>query len=852
MRAKVIKWTAALLAAGLLLSGCQNAPQNAAGSADVSQWPELPAAQRLKSSFTDKRLPGMVGLAESPALRLYVNEETAEIAVVAKDGDTIWRSNPEDRAKDALASGVNKDMLSAQTRLSFYNAAGQSSSVNSYTDSAAHDQIRYEKLPQGVRVHYQFGSEEASIDDLPAKISKERFETKLLAAMDKAGQRALKIGYAEDKDAGVYVRIDKAMQGIQLSRALEAFASAGYTEEDLKQDNAEHGIETESGASRQFRLAIEYQLDGDTLLVKVPAADIRFPEAYPIHTLSLLDYFGAGEIGEEGAMFVPDGSGALIRFNNGKTRYPAYQQDVYGPDLTIQSEEPESQEQKARMPVFGLIRKEGAMLGIIEEGAAAAAINADVAGKLNSYNAVYPSFYVVNKSDITLQSGDMVRTLPKFQKRPTVSDFAVRYTFTGAGNASYSGLAELYRTYLEKRGGLPQMAASDAKSESIPFYLKLIGGVTMKKHRLGIPYEAEEALTTFEQAKEILTKLEEKQVGNIRLRYAGWFNGGLNHRYPDRIKVDGAVGGAKGLKAFAEYAKQAGIKLFPDTALLTVHDSSGFKPSREASRTLTQEPAAMYPTNLALQERDRERSPSYVLSPNLIYPAAEGLLGSFKSYETPGLSLRDLGEQLNSDMSPQKLLDRTQAQAEVERTLERFKQDGLELAAEGGNAYVWPYVSDLTDAPMSGSGFKLEDEEIPFYQLVVHGAIGYAGAPYNLSAQTDSRHEVLKLIEYGASPYFTWFYAPNHTVKETDYEDLYAAHYEPWLETAAELYREVNEANGAFSGQRMTRHEQVQEGVYRTTYENGGYVLVNYNDEPAEIDGLTVASGDYAIGGELP
>ncbi|OWA37059.1 hypothetical protein B9G55_03005 [Saccharibacillus sp. O16] len=854
MRARVIKWTAAWLAVGMLLGSCQNAPQQIVGSAEVSEWPELPAGDRLKSAFTDKRLPGMIGLAESQSLRLYVNKETAEIAVVTKKGGTVWRSNPEDRAKDALASGVNKDMLSAQTRLSFYNAAGQSNSVNSYTDSAAHKQIRYEQLPQGVRVHYQFGSEEASIDDLPVKISKERFETKLLAAMDKAGQRALKIGYAEDKEAGVYVRIDKAMQGIQLSRALEAFASAGYTEEDLQLDNAEHGVETESGASRQFRLTIEYQLDGDDLRVRVPAADIRFPDAYPIHTLSLLDYFGAAGSGEEGAIFVPDGSGALIRFNNGKTRYPAYQQDVYGPDLTLQTEEPESQEQKARMPVFGMIRKEGAMLGIIEEGAAAAAINADVAGKLNSYNAVYPSFYVVNKSDITLQSGDMVRTLPKFQKRPTSSDFAVRYTFTGADNASYSGLAELYRTYLEKQGGLPKItaSASESKVEAIPFYLKLIGGVTTKKHRLGIPYEAEEALTTFDQAQEILTKLEENQVKNIRLRYSGWFNGGLNHRHPDRVKVDQSVGGAKGLTTFAEYAKQAGITLFPDMALLTVHDASGFKPSREASRTLTQEPAKLYPTNLAIQERDAERSPSYVLSPNLMYEASAGMLDTLKRYGTAGLSLRDLGEQLNSDMSPKKLLDRPQAQGEVKRTLERFKQEGLELAAEGGNAYIWPYVSDLTDAPMSSSRFKLEDEEIPFYQLVVHGAIGYAGAPYNLSAQTNPRHEVLKLIEYGASPYFTWFYAPNHAVKETDYEDLYAAHYEPWLETAAELYREVNEANGAFAGQRMTHHEQVQEGVYRTTYESGSHVLVNYNEDPVVVDGLTVAPGDYAIGGERP
>ncbi|MGP3785306.1 hypothetical protein [Paenibacillus sp. 1A_MP2] len=51
-------------------------------------------------------------------------------------------------------------------------------------------------------MNYQFGTNESSVEDLPVKISKERFEQKLLALLDKAGQRALKIGYAEEKDGG--------------------------------------------------------------------------------------------------------------------------------------------------------------------------------------------------------------------------------------------------------------------------------------------------------------------------------------------------------------------------------------------------------------------------------------------------------------------------------------------------------------------------------------------------------------------------------------------------------------------------------------------------------------------------
>ncbi|WP_145412999.1 DUF5696 domain-containing protein [Paenibacillus xylanexedens] len=847
------KITGILLVSSLLLSGCQFSPSTAARvtAADVSQVeiPSLPPGEKLKSAFSDARIPGMIGVARNNALQLLINEETAEIAVIHSKSGQIWRSNPEEREKDGIAAGINKDLLSSQSRLSFFNSSGQSSMVNSYTDSVRHKQVSYEALPNGVRVHYQFGNTERSVEDLPVKISKERFEQYVLAKLDKSGERALKVGYAEDKDEGVYNRIDKAMQGLQLTRALKAFEDAGYTEEDLAKDHAEHGIEQERSGPRLFMLTMEYELDGEQLKVRVPASGIHFPEEYPINTLSVLEYFGAGGSKEDGSILVPDGSGALIHFNNGKLQYPSYQQDIYGPDLTMKLREASSNESKARLPVFGVIRPEGAFLGIIEEGDAVAVVNADISGKLNSYNNVYPSFYVVNKSDITLQSSDMVRTLPKFQNKPTSSDFVVRYAFVGAEQASYSGLASLYREYLVQNGGLPEMKSSEDQA-SIPFYLKLFGGMTTRQHMLGIPYNSTEALTTFDEGKEILSKLMEKNVSNIQVRYAGWFNGGLHHRLPDSIKVDGVIGGKKGMKEFSAFTNEAGIGFYPDVAVLNVQSKKGFSPSSEASRSLTQEPAILYPMDLALERRAKDLSASYVLSPNEIDDVTADMLNDMEPLQAGGISLKDMAEQLNSDMNPKKLLDRTQALDTVRKALDQIKQQTGSIVAEGGNAYAFPYIKGLTDAPMSSSRFKLEDEEVPFFQLVVHGRIPYTGSPYNLSTYTDARQYVLKLIEYGASPYFAWFNAPNHVVKETDYNNLYAANYEQWMDLAAEIYAEVSQVNESFIGRPMITHESLSEGVFRTTYEGGGYVIVNYNDSSVEVENHTVEALSYVTGGE--
>ena len=100
----------------------------------------------------------------------------ALLPFLIKHSGEIWYSNPPERESDKLATGVNKDLLSAQLKLDFHNAFGQLSSVNSYTDSVIHKQVRFESIPNGIRVTYQFGTDEKTADDIPSKLTKARLE----------------------------------------------------------------------------------------------------------------------------------------------------------------------------------------------------------------------------------------------------------------------------------------------------------------------------------------------------------------------------------------------------------------------------------------------------------------------------------------------------------------------------------------------------------------------------------------------------------------------------------------------------------------------------------------------------
>lgn len=838
-----IKFRLLLVVIGILMiaAGC-----SADTAMDVSARNLLPESQPISALFQDNRLPGMKGIADNGKLQLYIHDQTAEVAVLDKRSGAIWRSNPERRDADGIATGVNKDMLSAQTRIHFYNSYGQMNAVNSYTDSVAHGQIALELIDQGIRVSYQFGKEERGIDDLPQKLSKERYE-ELVAKMDSAGQRAMRLSYTQDKETGVYNRIDGALQGLQLQRTLAAFDAIGYTAEDLARDSEEHGLTYEKPIPRIFAISIEYSLDGDNLLVRVPGSSIRYPEEYPVNNFTLLNFFGAGSTEERGSLFVPDGSGALIRFNNGKQRYPAYQQDVYGKDLTLDNTERLTRDQKIRLPVFGIIRENSALLGIIEQGASVAVINADVSGRLNSYNYVYPSFYVINKDEVTLNAGGEQRTLPMFQEEPMNTDYVVRYAFLNGDEANYSGMAHYYRQYLIDRQVLARPQGVGEKDS--PFYLQLIGSIERRKHILGMPFRMQEPMTTFAEAKTILSELQTSGVRNIRLKFSGWFNGGVNHRKPDHVKVNGSLGGKKGLQDLMSYARETGIVFYPEMDVVNVSNPRGLSESKEVARRLTRAPALVYPIDMATNRRDRDRTPLYVMSPRLIPDMVDSMLQDLRSLGVSNLALHDLADVLNSDFRKKRQIDRTESEHINAQALQSLREAGLTLMADGGNAYALAYVSEIMNAPLSNSLFKLEDESVPFYHMVIRGYIDYTGEPYNLSTYTNPRQYILKLLEYGAGPAFTWIYGPNYVVKDTEFDYLYSVHYKEWFGLAAEMYQTVNGVLRHVSGQPITSHERLADGVYRTVYGNGYEVMVNYNNFPVTMGGATIEAEGFRAGG---
>lgn len=821
---------------------------------EASAYMEVTAELEAGTGFTalpdsSGGIPGMQLAADESELSLYFNPETTEIAVKDKSHGQIWYSNPSGRGQDTLASGFEKELLSSQLNVLFRDSIGTLESYTNFAQSISSKQFTAESIKNGLRIVYTIGDTSIGIDALPKFISKTRMEEKVQANLDASsakyvGQRY----YPKDGDPEVLERIDaQVSKPLVLSKMTAAFNKSGYSAEDLAFDNAENGVEGGSGASKpNFIIPLEYRLDAGSLVVTVPMNQVKESGEYQIRSLELLNMFGAADQQSDGYMFVPDGSGSLIYLNNGKVKEEQYVQRVYGPDPNDNSYRRGQVSESARMPVFGLKTEDAAWFAVIEKGDAIASIAADISGKKNSYNFIHSSYTLRGEDELELYTGSTIQEIQLLNDEIYKGDIEVRYSFLGKDKANYSGMAELYRNKLAAEQVLQPLKTG----QGVPLYLDMLGAVDKQKSFLGVPYRSEIAMTTFGHAAQIAEQLKQDGVDRLLMRYTGWSAKGVNHATPDKLKTESVLGSKAELLELSEQLEQAGGMLFPDVAFQKIyHDDGGFTPSSDASRFVTREEAELYPYNRALNRMDMTLGSYYLLSPAKLPYYVDTFMNKYKAYGFNGVSLRDLGSVLSSDFRVSRVIQRETAKQIVEEQLGKLDQSIGQTMVAGGNAYAWPYSDHLINVPTASSGFVLTDEEIPFYEMVVHGYISYTGTPVNLNDEQDLKVQLLRSIELGAAPHFSWSYEPSSQLKYTHFDDMYATSYQDWYGQAVSLYKEVSKVLSPVQNAQIVNHIRHQEGVVEVQYSNGISIYVNYTDMPVSVHGFTVGAGQYGIEG---
>ena len=603
-----------------------------------------------------------------------------------------------------------------------------------------------------------------------------------------------------------------------------------------------------------FDIPLEYRLEGDHLTVSIPASGIHEYGGGYVQRIQLLRYMGAASSAEDGYMVVPNGSGSIINFNNGKTKMASYSQYVYDLDPLASDYTTLENTDSAKLALFGICREDNGLLVTIEDGASTSLITAGISGAFNDYNYAYPTF-VLRTVDNLSMFGDGAEEVFVIEEDLYDINMEVRYTFLTEENAGYAGLANYYRDRLISEGVLTK----NNQSGDIPFYYDVICGVKETHHMLGVQYLRNFAMTTFEEAGNMSTELKNSGINNQVMNLQGWFNGGYYHHTADKVKVTGKLGGKSDLEDLNQTVAANGGTMYADVAFQKVTFAAstgldGYDYNNENARYYGAGYTAAFgqvnPTTLRNTSGLGYSETRYnVLSPKYLPRYVEKFVKKIDKVDVAGISLRDLGDYLVSDKRRTNVIHREEALDIVDGQLQLLETTGKKLMTDAGNDYSFGYTTDIINAPIYHNEFFIVDESIPLYEMILHGYINYSSELLNFQDDEDLTPVVLNMIEAGAAPHYVFTWEESSKMKETGLNGYYATTFNVWKNEAVNVYNQVNDALKHVSGATIIGHEIIDSDVRKVTYDNGVTIYVNYGSKAVQVDGAEVPALSYRMEG---
>lgn len=580
-----------------------------------------------------------------------------------------------------------------------------------------------------------------------------------------------------------------------------------------------------------FDVTVTYSLEDGSFFAQVDCSSLtqsgQAQGSAKVLKLGLLEYFGASAQGAEGDyLLVPDGSGALIHTAQQAESNETLRFAVYGQDAALPAEE---NVHPALVPAFGVKQGASAFAVLIEQGDALAEIRAERAQGDNGYYHAGAQFTITPSAREKTEEGVVQYT--------GASGYtgAVRlcYRFLSGENASYSGMALAVREQLI-RDGVLSVQTLEAE-DSLPLTLNLIGSLPKKDSR----FSTSQKLATFEQAEDLLSQMKAKGIDQINLCYQGALTGGLNQKQAADAKLLSALGGRVDFNHLNESMSTQKLRLFLSVDLLSTNARDSFSAGKtalgisgEAVSYAKENPFADYVGPQAYQRTLR--------SVDTLEKAAREFLVNTRKAGMTGYCIGDAGQLLYSDYNKEYLSRQDAAQA-ISAQSESMGAN-RELMVDTGYFYLLKNVDVVTNLPLSSAiAADASYETVPFVQMLLHGILDYSGSAINLNENPET--QMLRSIEYGACPSYTWSYEALEAKQEA--ENAANVNYAGSLQDAADYYTRANETLGDLRGARITRHSRVQENVYCTEYDSSTLVYVNYGEKEASVNGVTIPAHDF-------
>lgn len=734
---------------------------------------------------------------------------------------------------------------------------------NTYDNCVAFGTYGLFQLDNGVRIQMDVNEGESNrfFEYLPQKIPIARYEEFMIPTLEQKildgdisqedgdrFRRAVTMMYRKNEKENCYALTTTGTPSVSATNQLIAFVNAiGYTRDMLIEDCAAFDTVPDFKEPAQFDIVLEARLENGDLVVRVPGDEIATGnDFYRLQRMAVLPNFGGAAYDKEGDGFflVPDGAGALMRFNTYTATVPEYVRPYLDNDFYTDYFYMSEYAEELMTPVFGALyggeTPTHGMMGIIEKGVPVANLHVSLAGTNGTgMNRAYVSFDTLEYDRVKIygEYADNGATYLS-DSGMIVEDYTIRYRPYATG-VTYFDLAMDYRDYLAAKAGR-EAAAIDGPGA----YLEVLGAVTLRDRFLGIPYDRTTSMTTYADLKAILDELPGEGVA---VQYDGAFNGGMINSLNDGARLVKQNGSKNDLTALKNAAAQKGIDLFWQVNLSRVYKNGRtYRPGAHALRDFSNEAATFYPYSPAaegiLNGHYDAIHPYTRISPRYLGYVTDRFLAEAEEFD--GLAIGDLARDVYVDYRYRQVIDPVEARQIVTENLEKLASHTLSLHDPAADlAPLGKYAVDVSRRSSEYTSFYAT---VPFRQLALSGLTQLVSEDVNLHSRSIGYY-LTQAAEMGTSVKYTVTAQNADVFKSSHFESIYAADWDEWKDEILSAAEELAEIRSVIGGQTIVGHRMLAVDVFETTWSNGARTLVNYSGKPYESEEGTVEPDGYLL-----
>lgn len=580
---------------------------------------------------------------------------------------------------------------------------------------------------------------------------------------------------------------------------------------------------------------VDYYLEDNGFKLKVDNkkiksfTDSRISKITPAPFMCATKNTAAGD--RDSYFVIPSGSGSLMYLDeraDGIAR--TYSADFYGRDYSVELYNEDANATPMTMPFYGMKRGAESVCAIIESGAESSMLNVRAGDVQGGYSYINASYYTVGYNNVYSSTTTRVRYN---YTEPGLEPLVIGY-YTLSSNAGYTEMAKRYQKYLVDKKGM-----KESQDNSL-LTVELIGSYVEDDLFLGLPTNKKVSLTTYNEAQQILTELNEMAEGGIIADMYGYGDGGINaDKLAAGYKLTGVVGNKDDLTSFVNFAKDSSIKTFFNFDTVLFYGSgNGFSVKKDSAVSVNGIPAPVhqfwYSTRVRYIKNQGGRVGA-LISRDSLAEATLKTVDLADEYGITGLAYNTLGNIAYSDYVPSdenkdhgKYPLKARMGLDVSKIITDIKANSKTVMIDGAYDYAAVAADIITGCPTISDQSTVFDKDIPLYQIVFQGY--KSNSVESINTSVNRRTQFLKAIETGSGLSFTLMANYYNELRKQYDRGLNASLYEDNKEFIKSCIDESKAYLASVAGETINSHEYITDVVTKTVFSNGVTVYVNFSD----------------------